>query len=61
MLLPVSGPSPSIGARLALARVCKDSNFSEQAIQVLDGIMVSAPAVAMPQQAVGIAIDLEAI
>ncbi len=60
VLLPyVSGPSPSVGARLALARVYKDSNFSEQAIQVLDGIMVSAPADADTlQQAVNIAIDL---
>jgi tetratricopeptide (TPR) repeat protein len=60
VLLPyVSGPSPSVGARLALARVYKDSNFSEQAIQVLDGIMVSSPADADTlQQAVNIAIDL---
>lgn len=60
VLLPyVSGPSPSVGARLALARVYKDSNFGEQAIQVLDGIMVSSPADADTlQQAVNIAIDL---
>lgn len=60
-LLPyVSGPSPSVAARLALARVYKDSNFSEQAIQVLDGIMVSAPADADTlQQAVNIAVDLK--
>jgi tetratricopeptide (TPR) repeat protein len=60
VLLPyVSGPSPSVGARLALARVYKDSNFGEQAIQVLDGIMVSSPADPDTlQQAVNIAIDL---
>ena len=60
VLLPyVSGPSPSVGVRLALARVYKDSNFGEQAIQVLDGIMVSSPADADTlQQAVNIAIDL---
>ncbi len=61
VLLPyVSGPSPSVGARLALARVYKDSNFGEQAIQVLDGIMVSSPADADTlQQAVNIAVDLK--
>lgn len=61
VLLPyVSGPSPSVGARLALARVYKDSGFSEQAIQVLDGIMVSSPADPDTlQQAVNIAIDLK--
>ena len=60
VLLPyVSGPSPSVGVRLALARVYKDSNFGEQAVQVLDGIMVSSPADADTlQQAVNIAIDL---
>ena len=60
VLLPyVSGPSPSVGVRLALARVYKDSNFGEQAIQVLDGIMVSSPADPDTlQQAVNIAIDL---
>lgn len=60
-LLPyVSGPSPSVAARLALARVYKDSNFGEQAIQVLDGIMVSSPADADTlQQAVDIAVDLK--
>ncbi len=61
VLLPyVSGPSPSVGARLALARVYKDSGFSEQAIQVLDGIMVSSPADPDTlQQAVNIAVDLK--
>jgi hypothetical protein len=45
--------------RLALARVYKDSNFGDQAIQVLDGIMVSSPADADTlQQAVNIAVDL---
>lgn len=60
VLLPyVSGPSPSVGVRLALARVYKDSNFGDQAIQVLDGIMVSSPADADTlQQAVNIAVDL---
>lgn len=60
VLLPyVSGPSPSVGARLALARVYKDSGFGEQAIQVLDGIMVSSPADPDTlQQAVNVAIDL---
>lgn len=61
VLLPfVSGASPSVGARLALARVYKDSGFSEQAIQVLDGIMVSSPADADTlQQAVNLAVDLK--
>lgn len=55
----VSGPSPSVQARLALARVYKDSNYTEEAIQVLDGIMVSKPADASTlQEAVNIAIDL---
>ena len=56
----VTGPSPSVAARLALARIYKDSNFSEEAIQVLDGIMVSHPADADTlQEAVNIAIDLK--
>jgi tetratricopeptide (TPR) repeat protein len=56
----VTGPSPSMAARLALARIYKDSNFSEEAIQVLDGIMVSHPADADTlQEAVNIAIDLK--
>lgn len=55
----VSGPSPSVQARLALARVYKDSHYTEEAIQVLDGIMVSKPADASTlQEAVNIAIDL---
>jgi tetratricopeptide (TPR) repeat protein len=60
-LLPyVSGSSPSIGARLALARLYKDSHYGEEAIQVLDGIMVSRPADADTlQEAVSIAIDLK--
>ena len=61
VLVPyVSGPSPSVAARLALARVYKDSKFGEEAIQVLDGIMVSSPADADTlQEAVNIAIDLK--
>ena len=61
VLMPfVTGPSPSVAARLALARIYKDSNFSEEAIQVLDGIMVSHPADADTlQEAVNIAIDLK--
>jgi cellulose synthase operon protein C len=56
----VTGQSPSVAARLALARIYKDSNFSEEAIQVLDGIMVSHPADADTlQEAVNIAIDLK--
>lgn len=56
----VTGPSPSVQARLALARVYKDSHFSDEAIQVLDGIMVSKPADASTlQEAVNIAIDLK--
>ena len=56
----VTVASPSIAARLALARIYKDSNFSEEAIQVLDGIMVSHPADADTlQEAVNIAIDLK--
>lgn len=61
VLVPyISGPSPSVAARLALARVYKDSKFNEEAIQVLDGIMVSSPADADTlQEAVNIAIDLK--
>lgn len=61
VLVPyISGSSPSVAARLALARVYKDSKFSEEAIQVLDGIMVSSPADADTlQEAVNIAIDLK--
>src|SRR5258708_24284452 len=56
----VTGPSPSVAARLALARIYKDSNFTEEAIQLLDGIMVSHPADADTlQEAVNIAIDLK--
>jgi tetratricopeptide (TPR) repeat protein len=56
----VTGASPSVAARLALARVYKDSNFGEEAIQVLDGIMVSHPADADTlQEAVNIAVDLK--
>ena len=56
----VTVASPSVAARLALARIYKDSNFSEEAIQVLDGIMVSHPADADTlQEAVNIAIDLK--
>ena len=56
----VTGPSPSVQARLALARVYKDSHYTEEAIQVLDGIMVSKPADAGTlQEAVNIAIDLK--
>jgi tetratricopeptide (TPR) repeat protein len=56
----VTVASPSIAARLALARIYKDSNFSEEAIQVLDGIMVSHPADADTlQEAVNITIDLK--
>jgi predicted Zn-dependent protease len=56
----VTGPSPSVAARLALARVYKDSHFTSEAIQVLDGIMVSQPANADTlQEAVNIAIDLK--
>ena len=60
-LLPyVSGASPSIPARLALARIYQDSNYTEDALQILDGIMVSSPADADTlQQAVGIAIALK--
>jgi cellulose synthase operon protein C len=61
VLMPfVTGSSPSVAARLALARIYRDSNFSEEAIQVLDGIMVSHPADADTlQEAVNIAIDLK--
>lgn len=56
----VSGPSPSIGARLALARVYKDSNYGTEAIQVLDGVVASAPGDADAlQEAVNIAIELK--
>ncbi|MBV8407669.1 MAG: BCSC C-terminal domain-containing protein [Alphaproteobacteria bacterium] len=61
VLVPyVSGAAPGVAARLALARVYKDSGYSEEAIQVLDGIMVSRPAdAATLQEAVNIAIDLK--
>ena len=61
VLVPyVSGASPSVAARLALARVYKDSGYTEEAIQVLDGIIVSRPAdAATLQEAVNIAIDLK--
>ncbi len=43
-----------------MARIYKDSNFTEEAIQVLDGIMVSHPADPDTlQEAVNIAIDLK--
>ena len=55
----VSGPSPSVAARLALARVYKDSGFTDETIQVLDGIMATRAADADTlQEAVNIAIDL---
>jgi predicted Zn-dependent protease len=56
----VTVPTPSVSARLALARVYKDSQFTGEAMQVLDGIMVSQPANADTlQEAVNIAIDLK--
>ncbi|MGH6951216.1 MAG: tetratricopeptide repeat protein, partial [Vitreimonas sp.] len=56
----VAGSSPSVAARLALARVYKDSHFTNEAMQVLDGIMVSQSANADTlQEAVSIAIDLK--
>ncbi len=55
----VSGATPTVASRLALARVYKSSKYSDEAIKVLDSVMAgSALDIDTLQEAVGIALEL---
>ncbi len=55
----VAGAAPSVGSRLALARVYKDAHYTTEAMQVLESVMASPPVTPETlQEAVNIAIGL---